>query len=247
MKKSIIVLTALTLALTLAGCSESDTQNAYSAAETTVSVTETETTDITMETTAETVTETSAATSAETTADVTDETTEAAAETTAENGDQVTPITDEAQLIALTKELLQEYQLIDGVCAFGLNTDPDDTYQPEGSDSLYQHVTDSNYASVDDLKRYFGKTLTGDEKSKIEKSVFECEVPIYIEHDGKLYMLNGGRGSNMNFQLDTIKVSDVTNDGYKALVKKEDIGGDVLELTVTVVRIDGEYLISSIA
>ena len=246
MKKTIIALTAFTLVLTLSGCAGSGTQNSDSAIETTVSATTEDTTAATEETLTETVTEaeTSAETSDETTADSTSETT-ALTETTAENGDQVTPITDEAPLIALTKKLLLEYQEIDSICAFGLATDSNDTYQPEGSDAVYQRVT-GEFESIDDLKRYFAQTLTGDEKEKIENSVFGCEIPIYIEHDGKLYMANGGRGSNMNYVMDTIKVSNITKDGYTATFKNEELGGELTDHTATVVRIDGEYLISSI-
>ena len=242
MKKTLITLTALTLVLTLSGCAGSGTQNSDSAAETTVSATETETTVTTEETQAETVTETetSAATSAETTAETTTVET-----TTAETGDQVTPVTEEAPLIALTKKLLQEYHAIDNVCAFGLATDENDTYQPEGSDALYQHVT-GEFESIDDLKRYFAQTLTGEGKEKIENSVFGCEIPIFIEHEGKLYMANGGRGSNMNYLMDTIKVSDITADGYTATFKNEELGGELTDHTAKIVKIDGEYLISSI-
>ncbi len=243
-EKTIIALTALTLVLTLSGCADSSTQSSDSAAETTAVITEAETTATTEETLAETVTEaeTTVSTGMETSA-VT-ETTDAVTETTATESQQVTPVTDEAPLIALTYKLLQEYEVIDGVCAFGLSADINTIYETDDN-TVYNLVTDGNFEKIDDLKQFFGKTVTGDAKAEIEKSVFEGEHPIYIEHDGHLYMLNGGRGSGFGFQKDTIKVYDITNDGFKATLKNNQYGAQITDVYVTIVKIDGEYLISS--
>ena len=239
MKKTMIAITALTLVLALSGCTGSDTQNSDSAAATTAVSAESETGVTAAETVAETVTETAAAETAP--AETEAQTAEAAPEET----DQVTPVTDEAQLIELTYELLQEYNAIDGIAAFGLNADMNDTYQPENSESLYQRVTDETYQSIDDIKQMLGKTLTGDAKAKIERDIFEGDNPVYLEHDGKLYMLNGGRGSGFDFQKDTIKISNITDNGFTAALNNRQISDVLSNVTVTVKRIDGEYYISS--
>lgn len=244
MKKTLIALTALTLLTALSGCGSaaSTAQDASPAAETTAAVTE-ETTIPAEETAAET-TETEAAadtTAAETSA----ETDESAADTTTDEGRQVTPITDEAALIDLTYDLLTKYSYIDGVSACCLRTDSNDRYQPADTEIIYERVTEENYSTTDDIKQLISVSLTGEAEEKYLHDIFEDLYPIYIDKDGKLYMLIGGRGSGFDFDKDSIQLSDITDDGYTATVSYPLPGDTVTSAVVTVKRTDGEYRISS--
>ena len=155
MKKTIITLAALTLALSMTGCSGSAAQNSDSVAETTVA-SETETTASAEETVAETSTEettetTAADTTSETAADTTAESAETAAETTAAAGTQTA---DEAELIAQSKKLLEEYMTIDRASASDLSNDQNDNIPTDVEGLCYYRVTEDGYQSLDALKYY---------------------------------------------------------------------------------------------
>lgn len=255
MKKTIIAMAALTLALALTGCSGSDSTNTDSAAETTtVSATETDTTAVTEDTTTEAVTEdttaavTEAVTEAETaeTAAESAETTAESAETTAaENGTQAAPAVDEAALVDQTMKLLEEYVNIEYIAGCGLHVDTEVQYQPEGSTMMYSPVVDERFHSIDDLKKFVSASLSGSLKDELETIMFGDKNPVFIEHEGKLYEANGGRGFDYNFQKDTVKISDVTEKGYKATLKNKGFGDILEDIALTVDCIDGKYYLSS--
>ena len=252
MKKTIIAMAALTLALALNGCSGSDSTNTDSAAETTtVSATETDTTAVTEDTTTEAVTEdtTAAATEAVTeaeTAETAAESAETTAETTAaENGTQAAPAVDEAALVDQTMKLLEEYVNIEYIAGCGLHVDTEVQYQPEGSTLMYSPVEDERFHSIDDLKKFVSASLSGSLKDELETIMFGDKNPVFIEHEGKLYEANGGRGFDYNFQKDTVKISDVTEKGYKATLKNTGFGDILEDIALTVDCIDGKYYLSS--
>lgn len=252
MKKTIIAMAALTLALALTGCSGSDSTNTDSAAETTtVSATETDTTAVTEDTTTEAVTEdtTAAATEAVTeaeTAETAAESAETTAETTAaENGTQAAPAVDEAALVDQTMKLLEEYVNIEYIAGCGLHVDTEVQYQPEGSTLMYSPVVDERFHSIDDLKKFVSASLSGSLKDELETIMFGDKNPVFIEHEGKLYEANGGRGFDYNFQKDTVKISDVTEKGYKATLKNKGFGDILEDIALTVDCIDGKYYLSS--
>ena len=252
MKKTIIAMAALTLALALTGCSGSDSTNTDSAAETTtVSATETDTTAVTEDTTTEAVTEdtTAAATEAVTeaeTAETAAESAETTAETTAaENGTQAAPAVDEAALVDQTMKLLEEYVNIEYIAGCGLHVDTEVQYQPEGSTMMYSPVVDDRFHSIDDLKKFVSASLSGSLKDELETIMFGDKNPVFIEHEGKLYEANGGRGFDYNFQKDTVKISDVTEKGYKATLKNKGFGDILEDIALTVDCIDGKYYLSS--
>lgn len=252
MKKTIIAMAALTLALALTGCSGSDSTNTDSAAETTtVSATETDTTAVTEDTTTEAVTEdtTAAATEAVTeaeTAETAAESAETTAETTAaENSTQAAPAVDEAALVDQTMKLLEEYVNIEYIAGCGLHVDTEVQYQPEGSTLMYSPVKDERFHSIDDLKKFVSASLSGSLKDELEKIMFGDKDPVFIEHEGKLYEANGGRGFDYNFQKDTVKISDVTEKGYKATLKNKGFGDILEDIALTVDCIDGKYYLSS--
>ena len=208
MKKTIIAMAALTLALALTGCSGSDSTNTDSAAETTtVSATETDTTAVTEDTTTEAVTEdtTAAATEAVTEAEAAEtaaESAETTAETTAaENGTQAAPAVDEAALVDQTMKLLEEYVNIEYMAGCGLHVDTEVQYQPEGSTLMYSPVVDDRFHSIDDLKKFVSASLSGSLKDELETIMFGDKDPVFIEHEGKLYEANGGRGFDARLHL----------------------------------------------
>ena len=252
MKKTIIAMAALTLALALTGCSGSDSTNTDSAAETTtVSATETDTTAVTEDTTTEAVTEdtiaaaTEAVTEAET-AETAAESAETTAETTAaENGTQAAPAVDEAALVDQTMKLLEEYVNIEYIAGCGLHVDTEVQYQPEGSTLMYSPVVDDRFHSIEDLKKFVSASLSGSLKDELETIMFGDKDPVFIEHEGKLYEANGGRGFDYNFQKDTVKISDVTEKGYKATLKNKGFGDILEDIALTVDCIDGKYYLSS--
>ena len=75
--------------------------------------------------------------------------------------------------------------------------------------------------------------------------MFGDKDPVFIEHEGKLYEANGGRGFDYNFQKDTVKISDVTEKGYKATLKNKGFGDILEDIALTVDCIDGKYYLSS--
>lgn len=246
MKKTLIALTALTLALAMTGCSNNGQDTDSAAETTTVSATEADVTTTAEETQTEAVTEdttaeTAAATEAETAAD----SAETTAETTAETDAQAAPETDEAQFAGVTMNLLEEYIKIVNLSGMGLDVDSNDAYQPEGQAVPYYRVTDEKYQSIADVKRVVEQSMTGALKDEYDKIMFTSEQPIYIERDGKLYMLGGGSGNIFNFQKDTVKISDVTDKGFKATVKNKTYGEELVDVDVTVEKIDGKYYLSS--
>lgn len=246
MKKTIITLAALTLALSMTGCSGSAAQNSDSVAETTVA-SETETTASAEETVAETSTEettetTAADTTSETAADTTAESAETAAETTAAG----TQTADEAELIAQSKKLLEEYMTIDRASASDLSNDQNDNIPTDVEGLRYYRVTEDGYQSLDALKKLIDATLTGDLAAQIKEDWFEQEMPRYIEKDGKLYMLPGGRGNGFSFVADTIAVSDITDNSFKATFDSKGFNQEIFQNSMIVTRTDNGYRISSL-
>lgn len=246
MKKTIITLAALTLVLSMTGCSGSAAQNSDSVAETTVA-SETETTASNEETVAETTTEettetTAADTTSETAADTTAESAETAAETTVAAGTQTA---DEAELIAQSKKLLEEYMTIDRASASDLSNDQNDNIPTDVEGLRYYRVTEDGYQSLDALKKLIDATLTGDLAAQIKEEWFEQEMPRYIEKDGKLYMLPGGRGNGFSFVTDTIAVSDITDNSFKATFDSKGFNQEIFQNSMIVTRTDNGYRISS--
>ena len=246
MKKTIITLAALTLVLSMTGCSGSAAQNSDSVAETTVA-SETETTASAEETVAETTTEeTTETTAADTTSETAADTTAASAETVAETTAAAAQTADEAELIAQSKKLLEEYMTIDRASASDLSHDQNDTIPTDVEGLCYYRVTEDGYQSLDALKKLIDATLTGDLAAQIKEDWFEQEMPRYIEKDGKLYMLPGGRGNGFSFVADTIAVSDITDNSFKATFDSKGFNQEIFQNSMIVTRTDNGYRISSL-
>lgn len=234
MKKTMIALAALTLAIAFTGCSDSSATNNDSAAETTTVVTGTEITDVTADTqTAAETADTTAVTAAES-----DTQTAAESETAA-------AAVDEAKLADVVMQLLDEYMQINYISGMGLDANTEESYQPENSELPYHPVTDPKYQSIADLKAKVEKSMTGALKDEFENIMFDPKDPIFIEHDGKLYMRTGGTGWMYDFQKDTIKFSDVTDKGFKAAILNKTYGDELAEIALTVECIDGKYYLSA--
>ena len=248
MKKTMIALAALTLAIAFTGCSDSSATNNDSAAETTTVVTGTEITDVTADTqTAAETADTTAVTAAESATQTAAESETAAAETVttaAEEGTQAAAV-DEAKLADVVMQLLDEYMQINYISGMGLDANTEESYQPENSEMPYHPVTDPKYQSIADLKAKVEKSMTGALKDEYENIMFDPKDPIFIEHDGKLYMRTGGTGWMYDFQKDTIKFSDVTDKGFKATILNKTYGDELAEIALTVECIDGKYYLSA--
>ncbi len=78
-----------------------------------------------------------------------------------------------------------------------------------------------------------------------EEIMFNKTNPNFLEHEGKLYQLNGGRGFDYNFQKDTIKISNVTDTGYTATLKNKGFRDTIEDITVTVDKTADGYRLSS--
>ena len=246
MKKTIITLAALTLVLSMTGCSGSAAQNSDSVAETTVAA-ETETTASAEETLAETAAEeTTDTTAADTTSETAADTTAASAETVAETTAAAAQTADEAELIAQSKKLLEEYMTIDRASASDLSNDQNDNIPTDVEGLRYYRVTEDGYQSLDALKKLIDATLTGDLAAQIKKDWFEQEMPRYIEKDGKLYMLPGGRGNGFSYVADTIAVSDITDNSFKATFDSKGFNQEIFQNSMIVTRTDNGYRISSL-
>lgn len=249
MKKTMIALAALTLAIAFTGCSDSSATNNDSAAETTTVVTGTEITDVTADTqTATETADTTAVTAAESDTETAAESETAAAETVttaAEEGTQAAAAVDEAKLADVVMQLLDEYMQINYISGMGLDANTEESYQPENSEMPYHPVTDPKYQSIADLKAKVEKSMTGALKDEFENIMFDPKDPIFIEHDGKLYMRTGGTGWMYDFQKDTIKFSDVTDKGFKATILNKTYGDELAEIALTVECIDGKYYLSA--
>lgn len=236
MKKTIIALTALTLVLSLTACGTAGTAapDTDSAAETTVAVMAEEASETTADAEAETTAAEDAAESEET------ETEAAEAEADAE-----APAADEAALMDQTFALLEKYSEIDGIAACGVHSDSADVFQPENTEIIYQHVTDDRFQSAADLKAFLAQTVTGDAEKAFADEMFNDEHPTYLEKDGKLYVMQGGRGAGFDFDKDSIKLSDITEDGFHAEVSYPLPGGTITKAQVTLKAVDGAYRISA--
>ena len=252
MKHTALTLTALAAVLALTACTSqpADSDSAVStataaadpAAETSPEA-ETQAPESEPETPAETI-ETDAA-PAESIADDAAPAESIAEDAAPENADQAASSDDEESLKAGTIDLLNHYSEIDCISACCLDYDFDDAYQPDGTEYMYQHVTDSRFHSTDDLKAYVAKYLTGAARDDYSADMFDGQYPIYLDRDGKLYMLMGGRGSGFDFNEDTLSITDRTDDSYTATVTYENPGNILVTATVTCERVDGSYRISS--
>lgn len=130
----------------------------------------------------------------------------------------------------LKKELFsvfQKYSEIDSIKATSaafLKKDRDDEITENGYE--YIHVTSDNFSSVDELKNYVSQFISGDEMDNFNETSFSSDVPTFIDRDGKLYCIDGGRGSGFNFLEDTIKIYDVKEDSLKAEIDYNNFGED---------------------
>ena len=141
--------------------------------------------------------------------DITKSSESSAAETNSSNTE------DDAKLKADMKALILKYcELYDGLGAGTIDTDTNTVIKNPGrgvSEAIYSLVTDPKYQSVSDIQAEFAKYASGDALKELNSLVFsEDGTDIYKDIDGKLYVLQCGRGGMFGeFHWDEMTLTDV--------------------------------------
>ena len=209
---------------------------ATTAAETTVAETETKAPE-------ETTTVTEKETEKQNTADTEKQTT-VESENSAETKDDI----NTKELKETAYKLFEKYNTVDHLLATAVMQTRDD-YIVDGKNRTYNHVTDESFTCVDDIRKFIDGCLTGNAKFEIEDALDldgGHAMPIYMDVDGQLYCLDGGRGCGFDFVKDSLVISDVTETAFTAKITSSNVAvGDVF-LTAQIELKDGTWLISCI-
>lgn len=210
MKKNLLAAISLVcLTAVFAGCNEENISIENKPAdETTAAVTEVST----------------ESTVSETTKEETKVTSETVTETTVAETEEKTEETDDSELKSTLFSVFQKYSEIDAIKATSgsvVKKDQDDVTELNGY--TYIHVTSDNFSSIDEMRKYVKKYISGEEFDKFEEILTDT-VPEYIDKDEKLYCIDGGRGSGFNFIENTLRIYDVTEDTVTAEIDFNNFG-----------------------
>ncbi|MBR4627278.1 MAG: hypothetical protein IKO47_06215 [Ruminococcus sp.] len=235
-----VMILSVLLAVSMTGCGQDNSSSSKTA----------ETTAATTEAVSEPVNETTdASTEAiQTTTAKAEQTTTTQAETT-EVPTEASDALSEAQMKETSKKLIQEYvPLYDGVCCGSVSVDESDSYNPD-PERQYFRVTDSKCQSIADIKAIVENTLSGPEYDKMIQIMFEDTVPIYLEQDGKIYVLSVGRGSaySDSWLWDELQFTNVTANSFTVTGKYIHIADTVITQSFDIVMTENGFRISNVS
>ena len=161
-------------------------------------------------------------------------TTETSAVTTAVTTDSLT----EEKRKEFAEDLINRYcEVYEGYAYGGLlsvdTNDVKEVQEPTNPDYKHRYDRVTSMNSVAEVRQKFAEVVSGQEYDNLiviiegaEGSDFQ--VPIYREFDGKLYLLELGKGAKfLEWLWDTLTIINVTETGYSASVKHVTYGGYV--------------------
>lgn len=243
MKKNLLIIALMAGILSaLTGCGDDEdfsiTQPDATAAVTTAEATATEAEDTTVTEETKAVKET-AASEKETEKQITSE-----PGNSAETKDDIN--TEELKNTAY--ELFKKYNQIDCLMASAVKQDRSETIV-DGKNRTYNRVTDENFTCVDDIRNYISGCLTGKAKAETD-DILDLDgakaLPMYMDVDGQLYCLDGGRGCGFDFVKDSVTISDVSDTSFSARITSNNIAAGEMFLSAQFELKDGTWLISCI-
>lgn len=188
-----------------------------------------------------TETTTAAQTTEEATEEAAPESTEATtadAETDSGNGGEVSE-----ELIAEAANVLNNLNAIDYIGGGSSVEVDENTVLNVDNKYPYTKVTDSRFASVEDVKKYVTDAVCGSLLEDRYKIIYEGDPAMFTDSEGSLWFLQGARGCGFTFNSDPV-VSDVTDDSFTIKVTFDDFGADST-MTVKAVKENGLWKASS--
>ncbi len=147
-------------------------------------------------------------------------------------------ILSNAEMKAISKQLIQEYvSIYDGLLSGWITADDTDVYAPDPA-YPYFRVVDSKLQSIADVKAFMAKTLTGAEYDRLVGYTFGDTRPVYIEREGKLYAMSVGRGAaySDSWLWDQLQFTNVTADSFTVKGKYYHMGDDPFSQVFDIVR-----------
>ena len=186
-------------------------------------------------TTAETTTIAEATTTAEETAENKETDAASESETTSEmttyaNGD--VPSKPAAPSVAEAKAVMEALDEIDGIGATVYEYDESTKFTAENGYE-YAKPTNCPYASTAEINAHLEKYLTSEYIAQRYTGLTSGDTALFVDKDGELYMLLGGRGSGYAFTGTDPVIVDSFADGYSIVADIDDFGSpDKLEIVV---------------
>lgn len=146
---------------------------------------------------------------------------------------------EEIDYSGIANELFGALDQIDRLGGTAVPYDETVTYT-EG-DTVFYLLPKMPYTSVADLKEYMESHLTENMIASRYSDIIGTDNPIYIDHDGALYVRSMARGCGFAFyQEDNApKISDESENGFTARMDFDNYGGKST-LAITVVK-DGDF------
>lgn len=214
---------------------------------------------VTTETATEATTETTE-TSSEAATEITETTTEATADVTTQNeanieltaeptsindtDDETQSSTDHtAPTIEQSQELIRALNMMERLVGAGLQYDIDTVCTVNGI--AYYKVTDTDFASTEDIRRYEKKYLTNDMISERYSAVVGGDTPIYADTENGLCMKDSAKGFYI-FSDTELNIEKSFEDGYSILAGYDNFG-ETETADIRIVNVNGTWKICGIS
>ena len=194
-------------------------------------------TELITKTSAETTVEITEQISTETNAELTAEPTSFTAPKTQSSTDQTAPTTEQAQ------ELIRALNTMERLVGGGLRYDADIVCTI--NETTYYKVTDTDFASTEDIRCYEEKYLTQDMISERYSAIVGGSSPIYTNEDNVLYMKNSAKGFYI-FSDTELNIEKSFEDGYSILAGYDNFG-ETETADIRIVNVNGTWKICGIS
>jgi hypothetical protein len=214
---------------------------------------------VTTEAATEATTETSEAT-AESATEITEATTEATADVTTQNeanievtaeptsindtDDETQSSTDQtAPTIEQAKELIRALSMMERLVGASLQYDAETVCTVNGI--AYYKVTDTDFASTEDIRRYEKKYLTNDMISERYSAVVDGDTPIYADTENGLCMKDSAKGFYI-FSDTEPNIEKTSEEGYSILADYDNFGAKETA-DIRIINVNGTWKICGIS
>lgn len=113
---------------------------------------------------------------------------------------------------------------VDRIAASAISSDSEVVIKREVDGWEYTKVTDERFTSLADIDAFLNTYLTKNLRNANYSYIMDSVDCTYIESDGALFMLNGGRGCGFDWTSTPAEISDKTESSFTALVECDQFG-----------------------
>lgn len=146
------------------------------------------------------------------------------------------------------KRLFNQYDTVDMITAMGLMQKRSE-YILDTKGRMYNPVIDKQFTCVEDIRNYIDGCLTGEEKQKVE-NILDLDgtqgAPGYIDYEGRLYCIDGGRACGFSFIEEALTIKDASENSFTVSEISSGYGIPTVTVTLKIERCGNSWLISSV-